>query len=102
LCEESAFADDGQPLATTFSDYIMPGPTHVPTIRIEHLVTPAPNTEFGVKGLGEGGAIPPPAVIGNAINDALSGLDAEVSQTPISPRRVLAAIARASGTKDKR
>ena len=101
LCEESAFTDDGQPLATTFADYIMPGPTHVPTIRIEHLVTPAPNTEFGVKGLGEGGAIPPPAVIGNAINDALSGLDAEVSQTPISPRRVLAAIARASETRDK-
>ena len=102
LCEESTFADDGQPLATTFADYIMPGPTHVPTIRIEHLVTPAPNTEFGVKGLGEGGAIPPPAVIGNAVNDALSGLDAEVSQTPISPRRVLAAIASASGTKDRR
>ena len=53
-------------------------------------------------GLGEGGAIPPPAVIGNAINDALSGLNAEVSQTPISPRRVLAAIARASETKDKK
>ncbi len=102
LCEESAFADDGQPLSATFADYIMPGPTHVPTIRIDHMVTPAPNTEFGVKGVGEGGAIPPPAVIGNAVNDALSDLDAEVSQTPISPRRVLAAIAGASGTEKMR
>ena len=95
LCEESAFGPDGQPLASTFADYIMPGPTHVPEIRIEHMVTPAANTEFGVKGVGEGGAIPPPAVIGNAVNDALKSLGAEVSETPISPRRVLAAIARA-------
>ena len=100
LCEESTFSDDGQPLATTFTDYIMPGPTHVPTIRLDHMVSPAPNTEFGVKGLGEGGAIPPPAVIGNAVNDALLGLGAEVSETPITPRRVLAAIARV-GAKEE-
>ena len=97
LCEESTFGEDGQPLATTFADYLMPGPTHVPTIRIEHMVTPAPNTEFGVKGVGEGGAIPPPAVIGNAVNDALRPLGAVIAQTPISPRRVLAAIARSRG-----
>lgn len=100
LCEESTFSDDGQPLATTFTDYLMPGPTHVPTIRLDHMVSPAPNTEFGVKGLGEGGAIPPPAVIGNAVNDALLGLGAEVSETPITPRRILAAIARVGAMEE--
>ena len=94
LVEESTYSEDGQPLAATFADYLMPGPTHVPEIRIAHMVTPAPYTEFGVKGLGEGGAIPPPAVIANAVNDALRTLGAEVSETPITPRRVLAAIAR--------
>jgi carbon-monoxide dehydrogenase large subunit len=102
LCEESVYADDGQPLSSTFADYLMPGPTHVPTIRIEHLINPASNTEFGVKGLGEGGAIPPPAVIGNAVNDALAGIGAEVSETPISPPRVLAAINRAREAEEKR
>jgi carbon-monoxide dehydrogenase large subunit len=58
----------------------------------------SPYTEFGVKGIGEGGAIAPPAAIANAVNDALKPLGAELSQTPITPRRVLEAIAAARGT----
>jgi carbon-monoxide dehydrogenase large subunit len=56
--------------------------------------TLSPHTEFGVKGLGEGGAIAPPAAIANAVNDALRPLRAELLVSPITPRRVLAAIAR--------
>ncbi|OYY58272.1 MAG: hypothetical protein B7Y61_24850, partial [Rhizobiales bacterium 35-66-30] len=52
----------------------------------------APYTEFGVKGIGEGGAIAPPAAIGNAVNDALKGIGAELLHSPITPRRVLEAI----------
>ncbi len=59
------------------------------------MITPSPHTEFGIKGMGEGGTIPTPALIGNAINDALRPLGAEVNETPISPRRILAAIAAA-------
>jgi carbon-monoxide dehydrogenase large subunit len=95
LFEESRYDDQGQPLSSTFADYTMPGPTHLPTVRLDHLVTPSPLTEFGVKGLGEGGAIPPPAAIANAVNDALRGMGVELSETPISPRRVLAGIAAA-------
>ena len=58
-----------------------------------------PITEFGVKGLGEGGAIAPPAAIGNAINDALRPLGAEVFHSPTTPRRVLEAIAAAKRAK---
>jgi aerobic carbon-monoxide dehydrogenase large subunit len=58
--------------------------------------TLSPYTEFGVKGIGEGGAIAPPATIANAVNDALRPLQAaELLQSPITPRRVLAAIAQA-------
>lgn len=95
LFEESRYDDQGQPLSSTFADYTMPGPTHLPMVRLDHLVTPSPLTEFGVKGLGEGGAIPPPAAIANAVNDALRGMGVELSETPISPRRVLAGIAAA-------
>jgi carbon-monoxide dehydrogenase large subunit len=54
----------------------------------------SPYTEFGVKGVGEGGAIAPPAAIANAINDALRPLSVELLVSPITPQRVLAAIAR--------
>ena len=50
-----------------------PGPTEVPEIRILHMETPSPYTRFGQKGIGEGGAIAPPAAITNAVNDALAG-----------------------------
>ncbi len=97
LFEESPFDEAGQPLASTFADYHLPGASEVPAIRVEHMITPSPHTEFGLKGVGEGGTIPTPAVIGNAVNDALRGFGAEVNQTPITPRRVLAAIAAARG-----
>jgi carbon-monoxide dehydrogenase large subunit len=100
LFEEMAYDDNGQPLASTLADYIVPGATEVPNIRIDHIETPSPHTEFGAKGMGEGGAIAPPAVIFNAVNDALRRIGAaEVSETPLTPRRLLAAIAQASGTR---
>ena len=96
LYEEMPFDTSGQPLASTLSDYLLPGPTEVPALRIVHMETPSPYTEFGVKGIGEGGAIAPPAAITNAVNDALRPLGAaELLQSPITPLRVLAAIAQA-------
>ena len=71
LYEEMPFDRAGQPLATTLADYLLPGPTEVPEPRLDHMETPSPYTMFGVKGIGEGGAIAPPAAIANAVNDAL-------------------------------
>ena len=96
LYEEMPFDGAGQPLASTLADYLLPGPTELPHFRIEHMTTPSPYSEFGVKGIGEGGAIGPPAAIANAVNDALKPLGAEVNETPITPRRLLAAIAAAT------
>jgi carbon-monoxide dehydrogenase large subunit len=95
LYEEMPFDSAGQPLASTLADYMLPGSTEIPAFRIEHMETPSPNTEFGVKGIGESGAIGPPAAIANAINDALAPIGVEVLETPVTPRRILAAIAEA-------
>jgi aerobic carbon-monoxide dehydrogenase large subunit len=92
LYEEMPFNSAGQPLASTFADYLLPGPTEVPAPRIDHMETLAPHTEFGVKGIGEGGAIAPPAAIANAVNDALRPLGVEMLATPMTPRRILEAI----------
>lgn len=95
LYEEMNFDTSGQPLASTLADYMLPGPTEVPEPKLVHMETPAPYTEFGVKGIGEGGAIAPPGAIGNAVNDALKSFGAELLHSPITPRRILEAIAAA-------
>ena len=92
LYEEMPFDDAGQPGAATLADYSLPGATEVPVLRIEHMQTPSPYTRFGQKGIGEGGAIGPPAAIANAVNDALRGLGARVDRLPITARRVVAAV----------
>ena len=95
LYEEMPYDAQGQPLAYTLSDYMLPGPAEVPEVRILHMETPSPYTRFGQKGIGEGGAIAPPAAITNAVNDALKELGAELLVSPITPRRIVEAIARA-------
>jgi carbon-monoxide dehydrogenase large subunit len=92
LYEEMAFDGQGQPLASTLADYLLPGPPEVPNIRVLHMETPSPYTEFGQKGVGEGGAIGPAAAIANAINDALAVRGVELCEIPITPRRILAAL----------
>ncbi|MFG1185120.1 xanthine dehydrogenase family protein molybdopterin-binding subunit [Xanthobacter aminoxidans] len=89
LYEEMAFDASGQPLASTLADYLLPGAPEVPMPFIGHMETPSPYTKFGVKGIGEGGAIAPPAAIANAINDALRPLGAEMLRAPVTPRRIV-------------
>lgn len=96
LLEEMPFDAAGQPMASTLADYLMPGAADMPRIRLFHLETPSPNTAYGIKGVGEGGAIPPPAAIFNAVNDALSRYGAEVNTTPLTPKRLYTAIAEAA------
>ncbi len=92
LYEEIPFDQTGQPLATTFADYMVPCAPEIPDVRLAHLVTPALATEYGVKGLGEGGAIAPPAVIANAVADAFRDIGASFNATPLTPRRVSEAV----------
>ena len=92
IYEAMPFDTQGQPLASTMLDYMLPGAPEVPNIRILHMETPSPYTEFGIKGLGEGGAVGPPAALVSAVNDALRPLNAEVCELPLTPERILAAI----------
>jgi aerobic carbon-monoxide dehydrogenase large subunit len=98
LYEEIPYDEQGQPLAATLADYLVPCAAELPAIKIVHMHTPTPHTEYGVKGMGEGGAIAPPAAIANAVRDALAPLGAEVNETPLTPRRVLAAIRQAQAS----
>ena len=98
MYEEMRYDQLAQPLASTLADYVMPGATEVPNIRMDHFETPSPHTEFGAKGMGEGGAIAPPAAIFGAVNDALRKVGAaELARTPLTPRRVLEALAQKKG-----
>jgi carbon-monoxide dehydrogenase large subunit len=104
LFEEIPYNADGQPLAASLADYLLPTADEMPFIQLEHLVTPALTTEYGVKGLGEGGAIAPPAAIANAVADAFADLRVSFDETPLTPRRVYETItryARSSGQSMK-
>jgi aerobic carbon-monoxide dehydrogenase large subunit len=92
LYEEMRFNAEGQPAGANLADYLVPGAAEIPTMQVIHMETPSPYTRFGQKGLGEGGAIAPPAAITNAINDALKGLGAEILVSPATPDRIVAAI----------
>jgi carbon-monoxide dehydrogenase large subunit len=102
LYEEMPYDRDGQPLATTLAEYLLPGAAEMPSIRIDHMETPSPYSRFGQKGLGEGGAIGPPAAIGNAINDALQDLGVVVDRLPITPQRVVDLIKAAGASQVER
>jgi carbon-monoxide dehydrogenase large subunit len=102
LLEEMPFDDAGQPLASTLADYLLPGPGEVPDVEIVHMETPSPLTRFGQKGIGESGAIGPPAAIANAVNDALADLGVELLRLPITPERVLDALAAAVEAPERR
>jgi carbon-monoxide dehydrogenase large subunit len=65
----------------------------VPKIKTVHLESPSPLNPLGVKGLGEGGAIAPPAAIANALADALRPLAPRVNVIPLTPDRVLELLA---------
>ena len=88
LLENLAYDDDGNPLSSTFVDYLLPTATEVPSIEYGHVEIPGPGVG-GYKGVGEGGAIgSTPAVI-NAINDALAPLGVTVTQLPASPATIV-------------
>ena len=83
LFEEFAYDDEGQLMAQSFMDYLLPSAHEVPPVEIVHHVTPSPHTVLGQKGSGESGYLGAPAAIASAVNDALKPLDISVGQLPI-------------------
>jgi carbon-monoxide dehydrogenase large subunit len=90
LLQELFYDEYGQLLTASFMDYAVPSAVEVPEIEVGHIETPSPFTTGGSKGMGEGGAIPPGAVLASAVEDALRGLGpCAVTTLPLSPERVM-------------
>src|SRR5438309_8216747 len=90
LFEEMVYDASGQLLTGSLMDYAVPKADDLPPIETIHLEFPSPRNPLGVKGLGEGGAISPPAAIANAIEDALAPFGVRVTETPVTPARIVA------------
>src|SRR5436189_1567881 len=98
LYERIVYDEQGQPLTTTFMDFLMPTTMEVPEIEIIHTETPSPLNPLGIKGVGEAGAIPVPALIAEAVDDALAPFGVRVREMPLNPGRVLALLAEGRAT----
>ena len=88
MYESIAYDASGQPQNTTLADYMLPNACDLPPMILIHQHSPSPRNPFGVKGVGEGGPIAPPAVIANAVSDALRSFKAEFNRTPVTPQQI--------------
>ena len=92
LYEGLPYGDDGQFLAGSLGEFLYPTAPELPDVETDHLTTPSPLTEGGIKGMGEGGLIGAPAAVVNAVADALSPFGVSIERTPLRPCDVLALI----------
>src|SRR5439155_321342 len=95
LYEELAYDEHGQFLTGTFMDYLVPTASEAPEINIVHIVSPSPLTPLGSKGLGESSSMTVPAVIANAVSDALAPLGIKINELPMTPSKLWALIRKA-------
>jgi carbon-monoxide dehydrogenase large subunit len=96
LLEEFKYDSEGQLLAGSLADYIMPTACEIPRMHLIHQHSPSPLNPLGVKGVGEGGAIAPPAALANAVADALHPFKVELNRLPLKPEQIREAIRSAS------
>jgi len=92
LFEEFTYDRQGQLLAGSLADYILPTACEIPSIELIHRHSPSPLNPLGVKGVGEGGAIAPPVALANAICDALAPFKIELNRLPLKPEQIRAAL----------
>jgi carbon-monoxide dehydrogenase large subunit len=93
LFEHCLYDAEGQMLNANMMDYLVPMAAEMPDIEVGHVVTPTSDSELGAKGAGEAGTAGAPGCVMNAVNDALRSLGAApITQMPITPERVLAAL----------
>jgi len=88
LGEGFVYSSDGQLLTVTLTDYGKSSTLETPKIELEHYPVPSPFSALGQKAAGEGAAIPSPAAIASAVEDALKPLGVKVRELPLSPESV--------------
>jgi carbon-monoxide dehydrogenase large subunit len=95
LYEHCIYDERGQLLNGNMADYLVPMAGEMPDMEIGHVVSPTADSELGAKGAGEAGTAGAPAVVMNAINDALAPLGAAtITEMPATPGVVLKALGR--------
>jgi carbon-monoxide dehydrogenase large subunit len=88
--EQIVYGDGGEPLSSTWLDYLMPGVTDMPPhFDISHVQTPS-DLPGGMKGMGEAGLVAAPAALTTAVEDALKDADAKVRKLPVGPEQLVA------------
>ncbi|MGH3187727.1 MAG: xanthine dehydrogenase family protein molybdopterin-binding subunit, partial [Streptosporangiaceae bacterium] len=92
LLEELVYGEDGQLLTASLADYLLPTVGLLDGIQIHHMESESQLNPLGAKGIGEAGTIPVAAVIANAVQDALGPDAALITEAPLTPIRVVAAI----------
>jgi carbon-monoxide dehydrogenase large subunit len=92
LFEECIYSPEGQLLNGNMADYLVPMAGEMPDIICAHVETPTRQSQLGAKGVGEAGTAGAPGAVMNAINDALSPLNARVTAMPFTPERILRAL----------
>jgi CO/xanthine dehydrogenase Mo-binding subunit len=90
--ERMVYDDDGQPLSTTFMDFLIPTAMEIPEIETAHIETPSPLNPLGIKGAGEAGVIPVAALMAQALDDALSPFGVHVTEMPLNPGQIRALV----------
>jgi aerobic carbon-monoxide dehydrogenase large subunit len=93
LYEWMGYDETGQPVTTNFGEYLLPTAPDVPRFDLHHMESPSPLNPLGVKGAGEGGAIPAAAAIVSAIEDALAPFDMAIDTLPVTPARLIELLA---------
>lgn len=88
LLEKVSFGDGAQPTSVTFMDYLLPLNSDVPEIDVIHTEHPAAFNSTGIKGCGEGGVIPAPPAIANAVAAAVPEIAHRLLETPLTPFRI--------------
>ncbi|GAC1362833.1 MAG: molybdopterin-dependent oxidoreductase [Ktedonobacteraceae bacterium] len=83
--ERLDYDDNGQLLNANYMDFLIPYATEIPHIEVDHIETPSPINPLGIKGAGEAGCIPVPALMAAAIEDALAPFGVEVNRMPLTP-----------------
>ena len=86
--ERLVYNEEGQLINASFMDYLLPTAAEIPQIEVDHVETPSPLNPLGVKGAGEAGVIPVPALFASAIDDALSPFGMRVREMPLHPCRL--------------
>src|SRR5499427_212557 len=93
VLEWMGYDEIGQPVTTTFADYLLPSAMEVPAIATLYKETPSPLNPLGAKGAGEVSTIPTAAAVISAIEDALQPFGVRIAQSPVTPHKLVELIA---------